>query len=410
MRSLKLLCLYSLRILLERGSLSNRHSPRALSIVTALETIVQQGVRPDRVDVAESLMAASRVKTQDLASRQKLIASAGVLLGESGPLQLQVELTQQRSTLMRLAGDIAGSIRTIQTFLSHAPHAPADVLGPLYVSQAKNFAFRFAFSEAHHQAKKYAPVRVIEGQSELLWDHIYGVGRILRGEGRFDEARECFELCLKAVDLGEARRLLILSATADLYCELDYRHGMTEETPSRPLLWEARHWLIQEVYTLESHRRTTKGFRRILLSLIEIQIRLGCDDEARHYVDKALSMYGCITTPDIVDRLGHVRTLMAAARVSDLENAARFWADALRWNRHYNPSEEEVFTCGVVHMYLCLVRLKLGDTSGSSQHRGRAWQVFATKERQFLIPGVGTYLIDSVVKEVQVLTGWSCEI
>lgn len=356
-------------------------------------------------------MAASRVKTQDLASREKLIASARVLLGESGPLQLQVELTQQRSTLMRLTGDIAGSIHTIQAFLSHAPHAPADVFGPLYVSQAKNFAFCFAFSEAHQQAKKYMPVCVLEGQSELLWDHIYCVGRILRGEGRFDEARKCFELCLKAPGLGEARRLLILSVTADLYCELDYRHDVeTEETPSRPLLWQASRWLTQEMHTLQSHRRATKGYRRILLSLAEIKIRLGYDGEARHYVDKALSMYGCIPTPDIVDRLGHVRTLMAAARVSGLEDAARFWADALRWNRCYNPSEEEVFTCGVVHMYLCLVWFKLGDTSGSSQHLGRARHVFATKERQFLIPGVGTYLIDSVVNEVRALTGWSCEI
>lgn len=334
-----------------------------------------------------------------------------MLLGESGPLQLRVEVTQQQSTLMRLAGDIEGSIRTIQKFLSRTPYTPADVLGPLYVSQAKNFTYQFAFSEAHHQAKRYAPVCVIEGQSELLWDHIYCVGRIMRGEGRFEKARECFELCLKTPGLGEARRLLILSVTADLYCELDYRHSVeTTEAPSRFLLLQARRWLTQEIHTLHSHRRATKGYRRILLSLAEIEIRLGRNGEACHYIGNVLSIYGCITAPDIVDRLGHVRALMAAARVSGLEDAARFWADALRWNRYYNPSEEEVFTCGVVHMHMCLVQFKLGDTGASSQHLGRARQVFATKERQFLIPGVGTYLIDSVVNAVHIFTGQRCGI
>jgi hypothetical protein len=61
-------------------------------------------------------------------------------------------------------------------------------------------------------------------------------------------------------------------------------------------------------------------------------------------------------------------------------------------------------------MYMCLVQFKLGDTTGSSHHLGRARQIFAAKERQFLIPGVGAYLIDSVINEVRVLTGWSCAI
>ncbi|KAK4206373.1 hypothetical protein QBC37DRAFT_270485, partial [Rhypophila decipiens] len=96
-------------------------------------------------------------------------------------------------------------------------------LGPLYISQAKNFAYKFSFEEAHRQIKKYAPVR-IEGRLGLLWDHIHCVGRILRGKGRFEEARRCFELCLKTPELTESRRLVILSTTADLYCELDYQH------------------------------------------------------------------------------------------------------------------------------------------------------------------------------------------
>ena len=108
----------------------------------------------------------------------------------------------------------------------------------------------------------------------------------------------------------------------------------------------------------------TKGYRPILASLVEVLVGLGCEGEAHEYVDEALGMYGDMAPPDIVDWLGHVRMLMAAARVASLKDAERFWTEALRWNRHYNPDEEEVFTCGVVHMYLGLVRLKLGDPSG----------------------------------------------
>jgi hypothetical protein len=51
---------------------------------------------------------------------------------------------------MRLAGDIEGSPPMIQTFLSRALDVPTGVSGPLYVFQGKNFACRFAVSEAHH--------------------------------------------------------------------------------------------------------------------------------------------------------------------------------------------------------------------------------------------------------------------
>ena len=45
----------------------------------------------------------------------------------------------------------------------------------------------------------------------------------------------------------------------------------------------------------------------------------------------------------------------------DHRQSVRFCADALCWDTYYNPYEEEVFTCGVVRMYMCLLQFKLGD-------------------------------------------------
>jgi hypothetical protein len=143
--------------------------------------------------------------------------------------------------------------------------------------------------------------------------------------------------------------------------------------------------------------------------LVEIEIRKN-GEEARHHVKQLLYMFNSLIEPDIVDRLGHVRALMAAARVSGLEDAEKFWTDALYWNTFYNPEEEEVFTCGVVYMYICLGQYKLGKRSRSREYLERAQRVFERKGRQFLIPGVGTYLLDFVVKEVDTLTGWNCGI
>ena len=44
-----------------------------------------------------------------------------------------------------------------------------------------------------------------------LWDHVYCVGCIMRGEGLFNEARQCFELCLKLPGLTKSKWLLFLS-------------------------------------------------------------------------------------------------------------------------------------------------------------------------------------------------------
>jgi hypothetical protein len=46
-------------------------------------------------------------------------------------------------------------------------------------------------------------VNTSQGQLDVLWEQIYCAGRIFRGEGRFREAKECFEHCLAASGVPE---------------------------------------------------------------------------------------------------------------------------------------------------------------------------------------------------------------
>lgn len=72
----------------------------------------------------------------------------------------------------------------------------------------------------------------------------------------------------------------------------------------------------------------------------------------------------------------------------------------MRWNRKYNPIEE-VFTCGLAYLFICSVRLQIGDVDGGKAALERAMSVVSRRRPQFLIPGVGTYLYDSVRLQIE---------
>ncbi len=88
--------------------------------------------------------------------------------------------------------------------------------------------------------------------------------------------------------------------------------------------------------------------------------------------------------------------LSARARIFPLSEAEGCWKDALDWNKRYNPLEEDVFTCGVVWLLICSVRSRLGNLDASRAALSRAVKIIRSKRPQYLIPGVGTYLFDSV--------------
>lgn len=356
----------------------------SIDLNVVLQSMMSYFAHPDvpmtsRVDFIKSLLKSSRIISSN---QQSLLGSVTRFL------HLQVENTYRQSVVMRLNGNIKGSKQAIKLFASSLDLGSDSLLqredlAILYLSQAMNHICNFRFDKAHKE------IAGLPGKQEhLLWNHIFCVGRIMRGEGHFEESRMCFQICSRTPGLSKYKLYLLQSYLADLYCELAYLSG-------RPAyLSEAEEMVESQIEQLRlSSSQHLRGFRRLLLSFVEIKIRKGCNKDADLLVRELLAMYGNLRQLDMVDRLGHVRALIAFARLSPgLEEARKRWEDILIWNRFYNPSEEEVFTCAVVYHYLCDIWYKLGDIDKGMESFQNAMQVLRRKQIQFLIPGIGTYL------------------
>jgi hypothetical protein len=66
----------------------------------------------------------------------------------------------------------------------------------------------------------------------------------------------------------------------------------------------------------------------------------------------------------------------------------------------YNLSEEDVFTYGVIFLFISLAYFRLGIADESWASFNRAAEIIRRKEPQFLIPGVGTYLYNFAWREL----------
>ena len=371
---------------------------------------------PSGNDVVETFLAPSKFGA--LTKRQHFLSMAAKSPRNPGNIHLQADIVHRESVLLRLKGNICDSQRRIREFF-HRSNPDADlrshfVFGLLHLSQATNYAYNFDFCQAHEEAQKWKPLGFAQGHMDVVWDQVYFAGRVFRGQGCFNEAKQCFERCLAADGLCESKRILIKSNLADLYSELDYSlrkrsnpNGSEEcVTPEITFLDYAEEMVKPELEPLKARGRRSKGYRRLLLSLIEVEIRRDQFKNAEILISELLGIYSRLTEPDIIDRLGHVRALIAWARISPVSEAEERWCDAVRWNRKYNPLEEEVFTCGLVYLFICSIRFQLGNLDGSRAVFNRAMEVISRKKPQFLIPGVGTYLFDSVRLQIKWAAGW----
>lgn len=274
--------------------------------------------------------------------------------------------------MLRSQGRISDSERVITEFLdsegldlNQESHL---FLGLLHLSQANNHTYRFDFCRAREETRKWSPSsdNLSDSELRLLSDQLCCNGRNLRGEGRFNEARRCFEGCLATRGLSRSKRVLIISHLSDIYCELDHmQRNVCQLKLQSAHLKKGREVLQREIDRMRASANPSKGLRRLLLSLVEIEIREGRLERAECLTSELLGIYNRVAEPDVNDRVRHVRTLIARARISQLDEAEKHWHAALLQNRAYNPLEEEVFTCGVIYLFISFVRLQLGDIDGS---------------------------------------------
>jgi hypothetical protein len=162
-------------------------------------------------------------------------------------------------------------------------------------------------------------------------------------------------------------------------------------------------------YEIDCERASGKhsrSLRRLLLSLTEIDVRQGRFDKAACSINELLDIYGTIVEPDVDDKVGHVRTLISKARISQLHEAEDNWTAALLQNKTYNPFEEEVFTRGLIYLFISFIRFQSGHFGGSQDMFQNAVEVIRRRRPQFLMPGLGTYLFDYVISELKSVAGF----
>ncbi|OAA68082.1 hypothetical protein SPI_00277 [Niveomyces insectorum RCEF 264] len=361
-------------------------------------------------DLAEVLLDAG--KNVPASDRLCLLDTATRALDGHGVVRLRARLAHQKSVALRLTGDLPGSDREISAFLRHEGSQNGldglsyNQLGWLHLSSANNHLFQSKFSHAHEEAKKLKLAASVSGltrlsgsQFELLWDQIYCVGRIMRGEGRFDDAKLCFESCLQTpTDISRSKLTVVKSALGDVYCELDYDcRSNADSAAPHFYLNRARELVGPDV---EARRGpVTKGMRRLLLSVSEIEIREGRHSHANTLLLELLTTYAALREPDIVDRLGHVRTRIALARITSQFEAETHWQEALRLNAFYNPAEEEVYTCGVIYLHLSHIRHVRGDFFSAASMFNHGMNIISKKRPNHLIPGIGTYIFDEICQK-----------
>lgn len=279
----------------------------------------------------ETLLVASTF--EPLSRQYRFLLMVDKLLKDPATMYLQAKIVHRQSVLLRLEENVCDSNRLIQEFLNRSsPNSKPRlyfVFGLLHLSQATNYTYNFDFELANKELQCWMPSNDTKKQLDVAWDQIYCASQILRGQGCFDKAKQFFERCLAIYRLREAKRILMKSNLANLYSELDYsqrkrfdsnysKKRMAKETT---FLDKANEMMRPKIGRLRARAQYLKSFRRLLLSLSEVKVRRCRFDKADSLLTKLRDIYNRLIESNIVDRLGHVRALIALTRISPLFEA-----------------------------------------------------------------------------------------
>ncbi|KAH8674440.1 hypothetical protein BGZ60DRAFT_404034 [Tricladium varicosporioides] len=364
---------------------------------------------PLRRDAVEALVSAS--KFGGMSDRKYFLKIATDLQKDLQQTDIQAMVVHRESVLLRLNKEISNSRRVIEQFLDR-PLTEVNprlhsLLGLLHLSQAENWAYHFNHEKVYEEAQKWGPGdNPSPMQLYVLRTKLKVLGQSYKGGGHFEDAKPAFEGCLAAMKPDDSERFLIKCHLADVYCEMDYLKRKQHAAPNIVYLEEAEKIVRPEIEHLQTRGRDLRHLRRLRLSLVEIEIIRGRQSAAECLIKELLANYNRLTEHDINDQVGHVRALIAWARISEPSTAVARWHTALSWNKIYHPSEGDVFTCGVIYLFMSLAYFKIGDTDESWASFNRAVEIIRKKEPQFLIPGVGTYLYDFAWREIWSVAGW----
>ncbi|KAM0081560.1 major facilitator superfamily [Fusarium odoratissimum] len=305
-----------------------------------------------------------------VALRHAAVIQAKILLRKSMPYYLHASVVLFRSILHRVDGELAKSEAHIRDFLWRGPRPTTRrdhaLEGRLHISQMENkikcydndvpsFAYKW---------KAKQPLSTLD--MEVTFRLQSTAARYFQSIGDFDAARASLEQFLslgRIKPIPENSHRVLLGRLADMYCEMgEYLKAIVILEPE-----------LERINTCDRMRR---GFRRLILALVEANIGLKQLDAAESTLEELLSdPPPC--PDDINDRQLHIRTLIASARIAHIRGdpgeAILRWTLALAQVSHMHAlGSSRGFIAAVCHLSLAHAQLSTGekDEAHSSWKQG----------------------------------------
>ena len=383
--------------------------PHVNRILIEYELIARDipGSAPVRHHLAAMLLSASRFSTTSW--KAQAVKRAKSLLDLDTSCYLHAWAAHRESVLIRMLGSQTESNKTLERFI-HSKVLPGHDLGlesnarynaqraDLVVSYAQNLIQDMRLATARTELCEWLPLNPTAPSAMeriALRGRNITLGKILRYEGRFQEALTFLEEQLKNCEddefyEGTGWRRVLLSNVADLYTELD-----------RPA--DAEAILEPELKQMKSKgQQNISSGRRLQLSLTETFMRRGIYDQAKACLVKLRTLYESIAEPDILTRSGIFRTWTSMARIAHYRKC---WDESLfNWRKALEVLEVQgwggSFSGGLVKCSIAYVLFKLGQMDEGLKILNEGRINLNSEEQMFWIVGFNSYWHDHILQRV----------
>ncbi|KAJ4123923.1 major facilitator super [Fusarium oxysporum] len=339
-----------------------------------------------------------------IAIRHAAVKQAKLLLRKSMPYYLHASVVLFRSILHRVDGELAKSEAHIRDFLWRGPRPTTRrdhaLEGRLHISQMENKIKCYDTDVPSFAYKWEAKQPLSTLDMEVTFRLQSTAARYFQSVGDFHAARGSLEQFLS---LGRIKPIpanshrVLLGRLADVYCEMG-------EYPKAIEILEPE---LERISTCDRMRR---GFRRLILALVEANIGLKQLDAAESTLQNLLSdPPPC--PDDINDQQLHIRTLLASARIvhvrRDPGEAMLRWTLALEQvSRMHALGSSRGFIAAVCHLSLAHAQLSIGEKGEAHRSWTTGLKILASGRCEFWIPVVPTTWLQNIAADIYLLQGW----
>ncbi|PYH46386.1 LipA and NB-ARC domain protein [Aspergillus saccharolyticus JOP 1030-1] len=380
------------------------HIPRILKIFDQLDPSVCEKYPALKKAVTIMLLSAARFRY--FPWKNECIDRIRGLLSNEKDCYLKGWATCVESKILRLQGKFKQSYTVLENHIHNIALPGLDealvsdvrwnaTKGDIVVSFAETLIREGDLQRAQEELNVWQPIHP-EAPSSMellvLQSRDVMIGRILRNQGRFQEALPYLEQILSRFSaedyyVSTGWQMNLISNITALYCEVG-RPKEAETLIEKPL----------EISLKNGWYNISTG-RQLRLGLIESFIRRGLLVRAEQCLTELLSVVERITDPDVSQSTQHFRVWVGLARIShlqgQLETALARWQRASELLR--NSGWDQGFNHGVVLYSIAQILSRIGRYDECQQVIKQAQKNIADEKGRYWIVGLGSYWYDYIV-------------